>query len=319
MNSLDANDYKLVSSASFEHGLSRVRIAAADGLAGIFGPRSATWKVDREAAIFLGAGRALLLQLAHPWVSAAIEQHSSALSDPIGRFHRTFSVMFSLVFGSLEQSLSAARRLHYRHTAIEGRLSRSAGRFTTGSRYYANAIPALLWVHATLIETAILSYELVLPQLTPSERERYYSESRILAALFGIPDVWLPQDWAAFSVYTATVAQSNTLSVTDEARVMAQRLLHRPNTWLPVPAWYRTLTASLLSPEIRGAFGLRCEAEEARHLINRIRRIYPLLPARLRYVGPYQEAKQRLAGKAQPDVIARVSNRFWIGSSKLPR
>ena len=43
---------------------------AAESLAGVFGPDSAAWRVNGEAVIvFLGAGRALLLQLAHPWVA----------------------------------------------------------------------------------------------------------------------------------------------------------------------------------------------------------------------------------------------------------
>jgi hypothetical protein len=38
-----------------------VRAAAAGPVAGIFGPHSLMWRIDREAVIFLGAGRALLL------------------------------------------------------------------------------------------------------------------------------------------------------------------------------------------------------------------------------------------------------------------
>jgi|SRR5215471_2595020 len=55
---------EIASTESLERELSLVRGAAAGSLAGVFGPRSITWQVDREAAIFLGAGRALLLQLA---------------------------------------------------------------------------------------------------------------------------------------------------------------------------------------------------------------------------------------------------------------
>ena len=62
----------LVSKDDFESSLDTVREAAAGPIKGIFGPESLTWRVDREAAVFLGAGRALLLQLAHPWVAAAI-------------------------------------------------------------------------------------------------------------------------------------------------------------------------------------------------------------------------------------------------------
>ncbi|MDR3485261.1 MAG: oxygenase MpaB family protein [Bradyrhizobium sp.] len=313
---------QLVNAESLECELNRVRAAAAGSLSGIFGPRSVTWQVDREAAIFLGAGRALLLQLAHPWVAAAIEQHSDTFADPIGRFHRTFSVVFSMVFGSLDQSLSAARSLHRRHTEIKGQLPLAAGPFPAGSCYYANAVPALCWVHATLIETALLSYELVLPPFTPEQREHYYTESRLFAALFGIPDDYLPRDWAAFSAYIASVAQSDTLTVTDQARIMAHRLIAGADTWLPVPTSYRALTAALLPPQIREAFGFLYGAAEqraVRQLIAGIRRAYPFLPARLRYVGPYQEAEQRLAGKARPDIVTRLCNRFWIGRAELPR
>src|SRR5208337_3656057 len=98
----------MISDHDLEVQLCFVRAHAAGSLAGVFGPDSVTWKVDREAAIFLGAGRALLLQLAHPWVATAIAEHSRVLADPIGRFHRTFRVMFTMVFGTLDQALAGA-------------------------------------------------------------------------------------------------------------------------------------------------------------------------------------------------------------------
>jgi ER-bound oxygenase mpaB/B'/Rubber oxygenase, catalytic domain len=74
----------------------------------------------------LSAGRALLLQLAHPWVAAAVVHHSDTFANPIGRFHRAFSTVFMMVFGTLDQSLEAARRLHPCHTAIGGTLLAAA-------------------------------------------------------------------------------------------------------------------------------------------------------------------------------------------------
>ena len=142
MNFLDYSE--LASPEGLERELQRVRAAAAGDAQGVFGPRSLTWQIDRESAIFLGAGRALLLQLAHPWVAAAIEQHSNAFADPVGRFHRTFSTVFTMVFGTLDQSMNAARRLHRRHASITGQ-PWTAGPFAVGSTYHANAIPALRW------------------------------------------------------------------------------------------------------------------------------------------------------------------------------
>jgi uncharacterized protein (DUF2236 family) len=311
---------EIVSTERLERELTAVRGGAVDPLSGVFGPRSITWQVDREAAIFLGAGRALLLQLAHPWVAAAIEQQSDTFANPIGRFHRTFSTVFTMVFGSLDQSLDAARRLHRRHAAISGTLPSEAGPFPAGSCYCANEVSALCWVHATLWDTALMTYALVLGALGGDQRERYYAESRRFAALFGIPGQRLPPDWAASSAYIAAMTESSTLTVTDAARAMAHRVLAGADTWLPVPSGYKALTAALLPPRLRDAFALpygQAERNAAQQFIARTRRIYPFLPSRLRYVGPYQEAEQRLAGRTQPDLIARACNRFWMGQPVL--
>jgi uncharacterized protein (DUF2236 family) len=319
---MTGGEIQLVDSESLESELDRVRAQAAGPVTGLFGPQSLTWQIDREAAIFLGAGRALLLQLAHPWVATAIEQHSHAFADPIGRFHRTFRAVFAMVFGSLDQSFGAARSLHRRHAEIKGQLRAAAGPFPAGSAYCANAVPALCWVHATLVETALQAYELVLPPLTPEQHERYYSESRLFAGLFGIPEECLPQDWTSFCAYTVAMVRSDSLTVTDQARVMAHQLMRGSGTWLRVPSSYRALTAALLPPRIRAAYGFSCDTTEQRIIrqwIRRMRRAYPSMPARLRYVGPYQEAEQRLAGKTRADIVTRMSNRFWIGQAELPK
>ena len=190
---------RVISEAELERELEIVQNAAADGRAGAFGPSSMMWHIDKEAAIFLGAGRALLLQLAHPWVAAAIAQHSRTLADPIGRFHRTFNIMFTIVFGSTDQALAAARRLHSRHACISGTLPAPAGTFAAGSRYEANEVAALRWVHATLIDTALVAHQLVCQPLSIEERERYWAEARLFATFFGIPQYALPQSWREFA------------------------------------------------------------------------------------------------------------------------
>lgn len=303
-----------------ERSLTFVRERAAGSGEGIFGPGSVTWRINREAAIFLGAGRALLLQLAHPWVATAIAEHSRTLADPIGRFHRTFSVMYTMAFGTLDQALTAARRLHRRHAAITGMLSESAGPFAAGSHYAANEVSALHWVHATLVDTALEAYTLVLPPLSDAERERYYAENRVFAALFGIPDEALPPTWQDFAAYSAAMHASGTLTVTPEARAIAEKILDGAGLWLRPPAWYRALTARMLSPRLRADFGLDYADTEhrcAESALAWIRRIYPALPHRLRYVGPYQEASGRLGGRAHPDLVTQCSNRLWIGRRSI--
>jgi uncharacterized protein (DUF2236 family) len=275
------------------------------------------WRIDREAAIFLGAGRALLLQLAHPWVAAAIAEHSRALDDPIGRFHRTFGIVFTMVFGSLDQAFAAARRLHRRHAAIAGVLPEATGRFAAGTPYRANDVTALSWVHATLTETALVAHNLVFAPLSPAARERYWAESRLFAALFGIPEAALPRDWAGFAAYVEAMQQGDALAVGDAARRIAAALFRGR---LSPPFWYRALTAGLLAPRWREAFGLPYGAAERRaaeHAIGMLRRLVPLLPPSLRFAGPYREACARLAGR-RPGMLTPILNRLWIGRARMP-
>ena len=307
---------------ALEHELCLVRASAVSSRSGIFGPQSAIWHIDREAAIFLGAGRALLLQLAHPWVATAIKQHSHTFADPIGRFHRTFGIVFNMVFGRLEDSMAVARQLHRRHATITGTLRAAVGPFAAGSAYFANSLPALRWVWATLTDTALVAYRLVLPQPLRYLRDQYYVDSRLFAALFGIPQTYLPPDWQSFSTYVETMMQSDTLTVTSAARSIAHRLLAGSDLWLPIPQSYKALTASLLPAALRDGFGLHFginERRSAEQLIRWVQRGYPLLPARMRYVGPYYEARARLAGSLTTDYLTQLSNHFWIGRSQLYR
>lgn len=309
-----------VSATAFERTLNAVRGAAASPNAGIFGPASMTWRIDRESAIFLGAGRALLLQLAHPWVAAAIAEHSSAIADPIGRFHRTFNTVFTMVFGTLDQALSVARRLHARHSQISGGLPAAAGPFAAGSRYMANDPAALRWVHATLVETSLLAHDLVCPPLTNDEREQYWAESRLFAALFGLNPEDLPPDWRSFAAYTDEMTRGDVLTVSDAAREIAHQLFCGAATDRRIPAWYRALTAEMLPPRLRAEFGFahgEAERASAQRALVWVGLVYPMLPTELRTVGPYQEALARLNGKPEPGLTTQLLNRFWIGQTRM--
>jgi uncharacterized protein (DUF2236 family) len=306
----------LVSESDFGLALESVRAGAAGSVEGIFGPASLTWRIDREAAIFLGAGRALLLQLAHPWVASAIAEHSLTFADPIGRFHRTFHVVFTMVFGSLDQALGAAGRLNRRHAVITGNLSEAVGAFNKGSHYYANEVSALRWVHATLVDTALMAHDLVLPALTVDERERYWAESRLFGALFGLMPADLPADWASFVAYKEAMVQSDILYVGTAARDVAGQIFSGARPWLRPPRWYRALTIQMLPEQLRAGFGFAFDAHErsaAERGLAWVRSTYPMLPRRLRTVGPYQEAQARLQGRLQPDWCTRWLNRAWIG------
>jgi uncharacterized protein (DUF2236 family) len=232
------DDPALLTNSDLERCLEHVQATAPGPREGVFGPASALWQVDREAVLFVGAGRALLMQLAHPWVATAISAHSTALDDPIGRFHRTFGIVFTLVFGSSNQALATARRLHRLHAAVRGSMPERLGPYAEGAPYFANEVSALRWVHATLVDTALVTYELVRAPLEPEMRERYYGESRRLGALFGIPPDAQPLDASAFANYMGSMLSSEALAVGADARRIGSLVLSGAGrVW--VPRWYR--------------------------------------------------------------------------------
>jgi uncharacterized protein (DUF2236 family) len=225
-----------------------------------------------------------------------------------------------MVFGSLDRALQSSRQLHRRHSMIVGEMPETVGPFAAGSRYCANDIPSLRWVHATLVESALMAHELVLPPFSAEERERYWAESRLFGALFGLTADDLPADWSGFIAYTAAMAQSETLTVSPAAREIAMQIFSGARPWLRPPRWYRALTARMLPERLRAGFGFELDAPEiqsADTALRWIKRVYPKLPDRLRYVGPYQEAQARLRGEPQLDWITRCLNRAWIGRPQM--
>lgn len=309
----------LVSRTDLESLLASVAANASHPRAGLFGPDSITWKVNREAALFLGAGRAALLQLAHPWVATALEQHSSLLNNPIARFHNTFRIVFTMVFGTLDQALAAARHLHRLHTGIRGELTAEAADWPAGTHYEANEAGALRWVYATLVDSAALAYASVRPFST-EERACYYHESKTMAALFGLSAAALPEDWAGFTAYVQEMTASGELGVTSGARAIAHALLRGAGSWVRIPRWYRALTTEWLPPRFRREFGLDlppADLQAAARARRWLPRVWRILPGAVRFVGPWHEARARLNNQ-RPGVVTLMGNQFWIGGRLLP-
>lgn len=310
----------LVSAAELQALLRQLQSDTVRPAEGIFGLRSVSWRVNREAALFLAAGRAALLQLAHPWVAAAIAEHSRTLKDPSGRFHQTFRTMFTLIFAPLENAIETSQRLYRRHSTIRGTLPEANGRFAEATPYEANELSALRWVYATLVDSALVAYELVLPKLSAADTEQYFQESKRTAAMFGISRDSLPQNWQEFRLYFDSILLSDELGVSTTARYLAQQLQEGAGLRVRTPLWYHALTISLLPTRLQQEFHFSFGGRERRAVsrsLRLLRSVYPHLPATFRFVGPYNEALSRLNGKPRPHLFVRLSNRIWIGQPSL--
>jgi len=310
-----------VTRESFEEQLARVQQSVRDPRIGLFGPDSMMWRIGRcHLASTLGSGRALLLQVAHPWVTQGVDQHSRTRTDPIGRARRTFTNVLSMTFGSLEQALAAAWRVHNVHKHIRGALDYPAGGFEQGEEYRANEVNALIWVHATLWDSAVRMYELVVEPLTLDEKNRFYEETKVFAQLFGIPEDALPSDWQAFEAYNESMWRSPQLAVTP-ATLELTRFLFKPLLpgLGPVMRWAEMVTAATLPMPLRAAFELKYSDVTPRQFertVNFMRFLQRRLPAHLRYSPTYFEALARIHGR-RSDVFTRLATRASLGCWRL--
>jgi uncharacterized protein (DUF2236 family) len=291
--------------------------------AGMFGPGSPAWEVHAPSVIFLGAGRAALLQLAHPWVAAAIRTHSAVAGDALGRFRRTFEAVLDMLFGDWEAAEAAALRVHAVHRTIHGAMPEAAGAFAAGSPYRALDVPALRWVHATLCDTSLQMYETLVRTLDAAEREAYYADSRRFAGLFGLRAVDLPESAVAFDRYFRAMCDGPLLGASEETAAFARALMRpRHRALRPVFAVYARLTAQWLPEGVRAAMGLPAPRPLDRALLRAsvgALRTWPLWPRSLRYLPAYLRAVERCGGPPTPRLARLVERQLFVDPRGTPR
>jgi uncharacterized protein (DUF2236 family) len=216
------------------------------------------WQVTRETALLLGGGRALLLQVAHPLVAAGVAAHSDFRRRPLDRLWRTLDLMLTLVFADAGAAVCAVRAIEDVHSRVRGALPSARGPFPRGTLYDASDPALLLWVYATLLDTALVVYQRFVGPLTREARSRYYEESKAALRLFGIPDATIPPTLVAFEAYVDEMVHGDVLAVGPESRAIADSILHPP-LWPGLREVVRGLhlvTVGLLPPPLRQRYDL---------------------------------------------------------------
>src|SRR5438067_11581772 len=221
---------------------------------GLYSDESITRRVKRENILLLGGGRALLMQLAHLKVAAGVDAHSDFRADPVRRLRRTVRMTMAIVFGDLETAEAAARAVNRVHGRVRG------------DDYHALDPDLLLWVHATLVDSALATYETFVKPLPAREREVFYQESKVLGTLLGIPEDHFPAGLRQFEDYVAGMVRDAAVRVDSRARELAGLVLRSRLRLLPGPAMipFEVVTAGLLPAEPRAQYGLSRSAREKR-------------------------------------------------------
>ena len=138
---------------------------------------SILWRVDREMVLLLGGGRALLMQLAHPKVAEGVADHSRFRQDPMGRLSQTMNAIWSIIFDEAPEAQASLQRVRQLHRRVRGTI-KQGDVLPVGTPYDAQNSDLLLWVHATLVDSALVTYELFVGPIPESHSESIKASPR---------------------------------------------------------------------------------------------------------------------------------------------
>jgi uncharacterized protein (DUF2236 family) len=265
--------------------------------AGLFGPGSASWEVNREVTVLFGGARALLMHAAHPLVLAGARQTGFYERNPWKRLERTLHLQFTITFGTHWEATEAANRINRVHREIHGVDE------VTGLPYDALDPDLLLWVHACLIDSSLLFERLTVGRLDGEGRERFHREQMAAAELLGLDRARIPPTVPELRAYIDRTVASGAIRVTDGARRVGELIRHPPREvpWRPVLwqiAWWAFAT---LPPPLRDQYGVRWNPFRELRLRGSLastKLLRPALPEKYRLVVPARLAARRLAPSA---------------------
>ena len=277
---------------------------------GYFGPRSVSWRVHREITVLFGGARAVLMQAAHPLVIAGARQSGFYERNPWRRLQRTLILTYTITFGTKAQARAAADTINEVHARIRGIDD------VTGLPYDASDPALLLYVHACLVDSALLFEELTVGKLDDAGRHRFHEEQMLAAEMVHVPRSIIPPTVPALRAYLRDVESSGILRVTEATERVAGLFRDPPKDaeWRPVLKAVSRLAFATLPPPLRQAYGFEPTARQRavmRAGLVTIRALRPLLPPRYRYIGPYQEWRRRERGRGS-DELERLRRRLGI-------
>jgi uncharacterized protein (DUF2236 family) len=245
-----------------------------------------------------GGASALLLQVANPPVAEAVARHSSFREDPLARLRATLDATLRITFGDARQAASAAASVATAHGPVRGRLGEAVGHVPAGTSYAAEDPHLAMWVHATLVWSALETYGRFVGPLTTAQRARYFEEAKRFARLFGVTEAVMPGSYEEFTAYWDGAVAG--LNVGPTARRLADQILRPPFDFplrTAVPAM-RSVTASLLPESVRDRYALRLASADralAATTAATLRATMPAWPPRARYWPHYLAAIARIS------------------------
>jgi uncharacterized protein (DUF2236 family) len=188
--------------------------------AGLFGPQSLVWRVNRDRSFPLAGMRSLMVQALHPLAMAGVADHSDWQRDPFGRLGATSGYVLTVTYGDTASAHAAAARVRAVHTHVRG----TDG--VTGLAYSAEDPGLLLWVHAGMVDSIVTVVQRYGRGLEPADADRYVAEMVPFAEIVGVPTELVPTSSTALRDYIESV---DLLPATPAAREAIGLVLEPPD------------------------------------------------------------------------------------------
>jgi uncharacterized protein (DUF2236 family) len=257
---------------------------SSDNSDGFFAPDSMICRIENEAVVMLGGGYAILLQLAHPFIAAGVDDYSRFQAEILDRLYRTVLFLHRLVFDDRQSARQALRNFHHMHQNITGQLKHRTNRLPADTEYSGIDPEAKLWVYASFIDTSLRAYQRFVKPLSREERNDFHQDCLLLARLLEIPDPIVPDTPDDFDMYMKNMLSGDTLEVTATAKHLAQNVIYPEVGFFPrlSAVLLRFVTAGFLPARFRKDFGLNWSRKHE-FVFNSLSKV-------IRFLRPYTPA-----------------------------
>lgn len=265
-----------------------------------FAPGSLLWDGMGDARLMFVLGGALIMQVMHPAIGAAVGEQSVYKTDPWGRLTRSITSLQTWVYGGAG-AIEEGRRLREMHKDISGVDHQ-------GRKYHALSAEPYAWVHLTAFERAVTMARYFGEPYTPEEERLVYAEILQLGRILQVPERMFPPTVEDYWRYFADMVDHTLEDHPTAHDVLEVARSVGPPPFVPGPlrrAWRPLgltsgrvnvfVTVGTLPPAVRDKLGLSWTARDERRL-RRLGRavaaITPRLPERVRYMPIAYQARQ---------------------------
>ena len=159
-------------------------------------------RVIRETVVgALGSPRAADAGGAPGGVRRLLRAHRRRWTSPTRACARTAQVMDLVAWGRARRPTRRRAGCARCTRSVRGELAEQAGRWPAGTPYAADDPELLLWILATLMDSASLVYGRYVARLSRAERDALWTDYRVVGRLFGLADDEMPATTTAFRAY----------------------------------------------------------------------------------------------------------------------